>query len=850
MAHIAGVYGQVMWEIPLTIEPKLGLWQALVWAIQYEYYFRPKLFAGRFLMLAEFLSGCAEDTVFRTHAFENIEILLREFDATNLQKVRDDLIKLPTSPTIVALEQMVNKHARLVELEPVLSAIEGLWWLLDSKKEGQNRNTLAEARQKGKTTQLLLRLATMAVIICRNALSRYTYRAATVNNSFSDPQLQSAIFLAEFATHYSTGEYAVDAWKCHFLLTGLQAMRSDRLNPADFAQRLREKFNGKKQDGSIWSDMLALVTRCLIERRNSNKTFPEEAKKWVQVFASVDGLSEVARSMFLMEARLHGYNPDEEDTKSTDSSSENKYNGGSIQQVNNAKEEEERDTGGKKEKETGGEEDPLGFLNEDQRAKLLESMRSLRLDQMRTVLRRARGPLLAAISKALSDTSFDEILPPRRTFYVRSNNRDDSLVEVKKRLMSPDKDTQNKALLQLEQIARETTDKENGPIAREWLLFARARVQSLNKAVPLWREDYNKGIASWEEIWNLAVALVRSEDFIQALEVLKSGVKELNAPFSHLRFALKSNVDILQHAEIYNKATISLAVKFLLDNLTKLPLAECYLTWLLLANEVQEPIDYNKQLYIISIFQDILDRPIRILRPENQAEEVTIEDFENDFEGLLSIMQRLEDNYILEPHKERIGIKSKMLTTFLRTPQIVPKRVGLFVDYENLRPMLPVEMQTQPKDVGDILARHASKYGDVVCRWLCAAPRNIPDSADMSEGFQRAGFVVQFPRGRTGQLFPTENLTDFVLVECITFEMMHSKPDIYVIVSGDGDYFEKIMRLLEQGNSVHLISSANNMASRYRRLEQRSQQYQLPEDYGGFFIDNLNEILQTKLVSQ
>ena len=603
MAHIAGVYGQVMWEIPLTIEPKLGLWQALVWAIQYEYYFRPKLFAGRFLMLAEFLSGCAEDTVFRTHAFENIEILLREFDATNLQKVRDDLIKLPTSPTIVA-------------------------------------------------------------------------------------------------------------------------------------------------------------------------------------------------------------------------------------------------------KETGGEEDPLGFLNEDQRAKLLESMRSLRLDQMRTVLRRARGPLLAAISKALSDTSFDEILPPRRTFYVRSNNRDDSLVEVKKRLMSPDKDTQNKALLQLEQIARETTDKENGPIAREWLLFARARVQSLNKAVPLWREDYNKGIASWEEIWNLAVALVRSEDFIQALEVLKSGVKELNAPFSHLRFALKSNVDILQHAEIYNKATISLAVKFLLDNLTKLPLAECYLTWLLLANEVQEPIDYNKQLYIISIFQDILDRPIRILRPENQAEEVTIEDFENDFEGLLSIMQRLEDNYILEPHKERIGIKSKMLTTFLRTPQIVPKRVGLFVDYENLRPMLPVEMQTQPKEVGDILARHASKYGDVVCRWLCAAPRNIPDSADMSEGFQRAGFVVQFPRGRTGQLFPTENLTDFVLVECITFEMMHSKPDIYVIVSGDGDYFEKIMRLLEQGNSVHLISSANNMASRYRRLEQRSQQYQLPEDYGGFFIDNLNEILQTKLVSQ
>jgi hypothetical protein len=41
-------------------------------------------------------------------------------------------------------------------------------------------------------------------------------------------------------------------------------------------------------------------------------------------------------------------------------------------------------------------------------------------------------------------------------------------------------------------------------------------------------------------------------------------------------------------------------------------------------------VDRNWQLYTLSIFQDILDRPIKILRPENEAVEVTIEESEKD----------------------------------------------------------------------------------------------------------------------------------------------------------------------------------------------------------------------------
>jgi hypothetical protein len=42
---------------------------------------------------------------------------------------------------------------------------------------------------------------------------------------------------------------------------------------------------------------------------------------------------------------------------------------------------------------------------------------------------------------------------------------------------------------------------------------------------------------------------------------------------------------------------------------------------------------------------------------------------------------------------------------------------------------------------------------------------------------------------------------------------------MHIVVSGNGDYYEKIMRLLEQGYSVCLIASASNMDSRHRRVE-------------------------------
>jgi hypothetical protein len=767
VAKVAGAYGFFIGKSSLNDQQKGEMLEALAWAVRYELSFHADMAERRFRGLVSFLSARAGDTAFLTGAFDNLKPLFAEFDTTFREKCREVLSKFPTSPVIVRLRQMLDMREPPdmgTEMRQALSAVELLWWLLDSKKEEQNQKTMAEARQKRPTPALLQRVAVMGWIICRNALSRYTRNAATLNSGLSDEQLKAAMILAEFASRHSTGSYTADAKNYLLLLKGLQDARSGSLDPAVFTQELKEIFNGRKPD----------------EPAAPGEEVPQ--------------------------------------------------NGGS-----------------EKKQEPGPLDD---FLSEDQQTGLLESMHGLHLDQMRKILRNVRKPLLSALSKILSDPPIGEILPPRRSFIIWGNNGADLFPDARTRIMSPLEDNQRIALRLFEQAVRDATGKDAVAVAREWMLFAQARVYGLHRVISSWKEDYSKRIASWEETWNLAVASVRIKDVVQALEVLKSGVKERDAPFSHLRFALKCSVDILLDAERYSKDTVTMVVAFLLDNLAKLPLPISYLAWLLLADDAQEPIDYDKQLSIISGFQDILDRPIKIQRLENLAEEVTVEGFERDFQSLLAIIQRLEDNYVLELQDDKIAIKSKMLTTFLHTSQVVRKRVGLFVDYENLLPLLPPELQTKPKEVGDMLAQHVSQYGDIVCSWVCVAPRNISDPGGMSDGFQEAGFRVQFPQGRTGRLSPTENLTDFVLVECITFEMMHSKPDIYVIVSGDGDYYEKIMRLLEQRSSVHLVASAKNMASRYRRLEQRSQQSELPEGYGGFFIDNLEKVLQAKLLSQ
>jgi hypothetical protein len=108
--------------------------------------------------------------------------------------------------------------------------------------------------------------------------------------------------------------------------------------------------------------------------------------------------------------------------------------------------------------------------------------------------------------------------------------------------------------------------------------------------------------------------------------------------------------------------------------------------------------------------------------------------------------------------------------------------------------------------------------------------------------FQKAGFKIEVPRGPTGILSPKENQADFVLLECITTAMTQSNLDMYIIVSGDHLYFERIMRLLEHGHAVSVVSYPKKLSGRYTSLQKKIQQSHLPDDYGEFTIDALNTV--------
>lgn len=357
---------------------------------------------------------------------------------------------------------------------------------------------------------------------------------------------------------------------------------------------------------------------------------------------------------------------------------------------------------------------------------------------------------------------------------------------------------------------------------------------------------HDKWSALWERRWNQAVTLMNSESVFQALEVLKPGVETGKAPYPFLRFALTCALDLLESGG--GTTTRGVGRSFLLNHLTKLPLVECYLAWLLLAKEIPD-VDYHRQLDVVGELEELLNRPIKIILPMNEAGEITIEDFEKDRLDLMALVQRLEEHYTLEAKQETVGIKSKMFSTSIVVPHRSPARVGLFVDVENLwrilPDVLPDELLAQPEVIVEALNGHAQQYGEVVCRWLSVSPVNVSELQQSIDAFQATGFKVQYPHGNTVILKHIENLADFVLLECISFEAHNSKPDIYVIASGDSDYYEKIMSLLEQGHTVRLIASSKNLSSRYWRLQQKSREKQL-EVTGRFYVDSLESLLRAR----
>lgn len=172
------------------------------------------------------------------------------------------------------------------------------------------------------------------------------------------------------------------------------------------------------------------------------------------------------------------------------------------------------------------------------------------------------------------------------------------------------------------------------------------------------------------------------------------------------------------------------------------------------------------------------------------------------------------------------------------------QRVGIFVDYENIARFIPRGMDSE--SVGKALISYAAQFGEVVCQWVSASPRNLSNLANVEAGLKAAHFKIRHPRRELQFSAARKDLADFALLECMTNASMNERPEVYLLVSGDRDYYERICSLLDDGHVVRILASANeNLSTRYRELEQQRLHARKAAGHEelDFFIDDLEEIL-------
>jgi hypothetical protein len=672
IAFIAGLYGRSLWKRDLSFEQKCGLWDALVWAVLYESVFRPKMKVERFRQLLSFFNGCVEDTAFLGYTLHTIELLLAHLDTARIKELQSAVESLkPAAETTQLLEIIEDRRAASAAISPepdqsalrppvpqskndteqIAQAIERLWPLLDRNYESKNQKSFASARQDLNDPKAWHLLAELCGVICRNAVFRYAHNSNLPGGNLSDEQLRDVIVLAEFAERHSSGDYTAKASYYALLLKGLRSMRARTVDPESWVSELRAKFAREEQikaAGFSWSDVLGMTTHYLSERRKSGHADAVEAEAWIRSFASVAQMfnpaDQVEKRLFVGEVRQHGVR--------------DSFALSTLQE--NLQVEEQPETTDTEDRH------PLAFLGSERRKELLECIRDSRLERLNEILHEIRPKLLTELSRVLADPMFDEILPPRRMLRIRGRSADapNRFQEAKRLIMSPNEADQRDGLALFEQVEAETMarDRDHVPIAREWRLFASARVNGPSQAVPQWEEDRTKGIATWEEIWNLAVFYVRISRIKQALEALKPGLERSKAPFSHLRFALYCSVQILLQERRFTEDILAAAMNFLRNYLEKYPLPVSYLTWARLVNEAQSAHETQdddnlmKQLKILGNFQLLLDRPLAILKPEDALTDANVEAFEKGLQRLdLEDVWRLWINDYAERNPKRFS---------------------------------------------------------------------------------------------------------------------------------------------------------------------------------------------------
>jgi hypothetical protein len=162
---------------------------------------------------------------------------------------------------------------------------------------------------------------------------------------------------------------------------------------------------------------------------------------------------------------------------------------------------------------------------------------------------------------------------------------------------------------------------------------------------------------------------------------------------------------------------------------------------------------------------------------------------------------------------------------------VLAPRVGLFVDLDNV---VHLDQVFTGHDAAEALLKYSGRLGSVACRWA-ATDVSVLARRDVAQALARAGFSIAASEGRS----------ELVLLERITEETINRGLDIVVLVTGDGDFYEKIKSLLDLGKTVRLLAPSGRLNGRFSDLLTACRKIQ---EIGGcsrpdFHIDMVEDIL-------
>jgi hypothetical protein len=132
--------------------------------------------------------------------------------------------------------------------------------------------------------------------------------------------------------------------------------------------------------------------------------------------------------------------------------------------------------------------------------------------------------------------------------------------------------------------------------------------------------------------------------------------------------------------------------------------------------------------------------------------------------------------------------------------------VGLFVDIPYL---LHASTDVPLSIVGAALLSFARSLGVLECAWAAIETAQTK-GAETASRFAQMGFLVAHPVKR--------GHSDFALLERIAQETTKGRVGTYVLVTGDGDFLDKVMGLMLLGHSVHLVANSISLFDGYRKL--------------------------------